>query len=87
MTSFMETSSMASSSTKPRRLGGKLFFYVQELKEEMKRVSWTPSSELKLCTKAVVASTFLFGLGIYIADFAIKNVLEVFSWITRFIFG
>ena len=50
--------------------------FIHELKEELKKVTWTSKEELLLCTKVVVASTFLLGMGIYLVDLLIKGVLN-----------
>ena len=50
--------------------------YVRELKEELKRVSWTSKEELFLSTKIVVGATFMFGLGIYLVDLVIQGSLN-----------
>ncbi|NNM44119.1 MAG: preprotein translocase subunit SecE [Chlamydiae bacterium] len=65
----------------------KSFSYLSELKEELKKVAWTTKPELVLCTKVVVYSTFLFGLGIYLVDLLIKGVLNGFSFFMHLIFG
>lgn len=61
--------------------------YVRELKEELKKVTWTTRDELVLCTKIVVGSTFVFGISIYLADLVIKGVLNGFSAFVHLIFG
>lgn len=63
------------------------FTFIRDLKEELKKVSWTTKQELILCTKIVVWSTFIFGLGIYIADLMIKSSLELIKLVLHFIFG
>ena len=68
--------------TKPSKLG-----YVRELKEELKKVTWTAKDELSLFTKVVVGSTFFLGLGIYGVDLAIKTVLNGFGGLIHLIFG
>lgn len=59
--------------------------FVGELKEELKKVSWTTKQELISCTKIVLISTFCFGIGIYLVDFVIKGTLELIksgvSWL------
>ena len=50
--------------------------YVKELKEELKRVSWTTKEELITSTKIVVGTTFAFGLGIYLVDLMIQGSLN-----------
>lgn len=51
--------------------------FIGELKEELKKVSWTTKQELISCTKIVLISTFCFGIGIYLVDFVIKGTLEL----------
>ena len=50
--------------------------YVKELKEELKRVSWTSKGELFHSTKIVVGSTFAFGFGVYLVDLVIQGSLN-----------
>jgi preprotein translocase subunit SecE len=64
-----------------------VFSFIQEFKEELKKVTWTSKSELILCTKIVLATTFVFGLGIYLTDLAISGVLNAFRYAVHFIFG
>lgn len=61
--------------------------FVRELKEELRKVTWTPKEELLFCTKIVVASTFLLGIGIYLVDLLIKGVLNGISGLVHLIFG
>lgn len=72
--------------TKPsRRNFGKS--YIAELKEELKKVTWTTKDELILFTKIVIGSTFSLGLGIYGVDLLIKGVLNGFGALIHLIFG
>jgi len=61
--------------------------YIRELKEELKKVTWTTKDELVFCTKVVVGSTFVFGIGIYLIDLVIKGVLNGFGSLVHLIFG
>ena len=81
--------SRASADAKGQKSGGRksVFVYVQELKEELKKVTWTTKGELQFSTKMVVGATFLFGLGIYLADFFIKGSLDLIKAVLHFIFG
>jgi preprotein translocase subunit SecE len=63
------------------------FSFIQEFKEELKKVTWTTKSELIFCTKIVVGATFVFGLGIYVTDLIINGVLDTIRFIMHFIFG
>jgi preprotein translocase subunit SecE len=60
---------------------------LQGLKDELRKVAWTSKEELKICTKIVVGSTFMFGLGIYGVDLVVKGFLEAIHMITRLVFG
>lgn len=64
-----------------------LFTYIQELKDELKKVSWTSLEELRFSTKMVVLATIFFGLGIYLVDFFIKGSLDSIRVVLHFIFG
>lgn len=61
--------------------------WLQGLKGELKKVSWTSREELKLCTKIVVGSTICFGLGIYVVDLVVKGFLDGIHVLTRIVFG
>ena len=63
------------------------FNYWTELKQELKKVTWTAKDELILFTKIVVGTTFIFGLGIYVVDLLIKGVLTGFARLVHLIFG
>jgi preprotein translocase subunit SecE len=71
--------------TGKKKKEGRSFF--GELKEELKKVSWTTKDELISSTKVVLLSIFLFGLGIYVVDLLVKGVLEGIKVSLRFIFG
>lgn len=64
-----------------------LFGYIQELKDELKKVNWTTQEELRFATKMVVLSTVFFGLGIYLVDFFVKGSLDAVKNILHRIFG
>jgi preprotein translocase subunit SecE len=64
-----------------------IFTYIQELKDELKKVSWTTQEELRFSTKMVVLTTIFFGLGIYLVDFFIKGSLDSIRTVLHFIFG
>lgn len=50
--------------------------FFRDMKEEMKKVSWTTKRELAVCTKIVVGSIFVLGLGIYLVDLIIRYCLQ-----------
>ncbi len=61
--------------------------YVRELKAELKKVTWTTKEELTLCTKIVIGSMFIFGMGVYLSDLLIKGCLDGFTTIIHLVFG
>jgi len=65
----------------------KRFSYLQDFKDELKKVTWTSKEELKVCTKIVIGAIFFFGLSIYLIDLIIRNVLLGIESIARMIFG
>jgi preprotein translocase subunit SecE len=64
-----------------------LYRFIEELKQELKKVSWTSASELKTATKTVIISTFAFGFGIYLVDLVIKGALATVGMLFRWFFG
>ena len=64
-----------------------VFSYIQDLKDELRKVSWTSQEELSFSTKMVVLATLFFGVGIYLVDFVIKSGLEFIRIVVHFIFG
>lgn len=62
-------------------------FFLREVQQELKKVSWTSKEELKNCTKIVLGSIFLLGIGIYIMDLMIQGSLYLISSFAKFIGG
>ena len=85
MSTLMENKLKKSSMERKKRKD--LFTLISELKEELKKVSWTTKSELISATKIVVISVFVFGMGIYFADLLIKGALELVKRSLLFVFG
>ena len=65
---------------------GKTFSFIADVKNEVKKITWTTKKELKSSTRIVILTTVLFGFTIYLIDFLLKNALEVVSHILRLIF-
>lgn len=61
--------------------------FIQQMKEEMKRVSWTTKEELFTCTKIVITAIFVLGLGIYLIDLIIQFVINGIGGLARLIGG
>ena len=82
-----QSNAISGASSRKKSKGKALFSHVEELKEELKKVSWTTQEELKLSTKIVIVSIFAFGFGIYFFDLVIKGVLDSVALFVHFIFG
>ena len=59
--------------------------FLQDMKEEIKKVSWTSREELKNCGKIVIGSMFILGIGIYIVDLFIRLSLDGIKNLARLI--
>ena len=59
--------------------------FIRDMKEEMKRVSWSSREDLVVCAKIVIGAIFVLGLGIYVIDLLIRFVLQVISKLTYLI--
>ena len=81
--------SRTSSGVKPVRASkiSLVFGYIQALKQELAKVSWTTKQELQFSTRMVIGATFLFGLGIYVVDLIIRKGLDLVGLVVHFIFG
>ena len=78
---------MESNTKKSAKKSKNPLIFISELKEELKKVSWTTKSELLSATKIVILSMFGFGIGIYLVDLLIKGVLEAIKRTAFYIFG
>jgi len=80
-------SEIQSSPAKEKVKKRSFFRFIEELKEELKKVSWTTKAELRVSVKVVTISMFLFGFGVYLADIVIKTGLQGFGSLVRLLFG
>ncbi len=59
--------------------------YFESVKTEFTKIQWTEGNEVWTYAKIVVASTFIFGLVIYLADLIIQRALGgldmIFKWL------
>lgn len=61
--------------------------YFQDIKSEIKKISWTTKDELIFSTKLVVLSTVVFGLAIYFMEIVIRACLGFLGLIAKLIGG
>lgn len=64
------------SAAKKKKAKSKKTSFFQDMKEEMKKVSWTTKEELAICTRIVIGAIFALGLGIYVVDLVIRFVIQ-----------
>jgi len=72
------------SAAKKKKAKTKSHFF-KDMKEEMKKVSWTTREELLTCTRIVVGAIFALGIGIYAVDLFIRFVLQGIGSLVRLI--
>ncbi len=65
----------------------KVMTFFSDIKDEFSKITWTSREELLSYTKIVVATTFVFGLLVYIIDLTIQAVLHGLSYFARLIGG
>lgn len=58
-----------------------------EMKQELRKISWTSKKELLKYTKMVVSSMFVVGFVIYCVDLVIQRSLSFIQFLTLRIFG
>jgi preprotein translocase subunit SecE len=75
-TTTPEAKEVTLSGWKPRELVG-------QMKEEIRKITWTSPQELKVYTQIVVGATFAFGMTIYLLDLLIQSSLDGLAFIMR----
>jgi preprotein translocase subunit SecE len=50
--------------------------FVEDIKSEINKITWTSRDELLVFTKIVVGATLAFGMSIYLLDLIIQSVLS-----------
>lgn len=61
--------------------------WIEEIKHEIKTISWTTPEELRVYTQIVVGATFFFGMGVYLVDLAIHEALNLLTVISQLLVG
>jgi preprotein translocase subunit SecE len=61
--------------------------FVEEIKSEIQKITWTSREELLAYTKIVIGATFIFGMAIYFLDLIIQGVLNGLNLLLNFIGG
>lgn len=64
---------------KPALGSSKIVEFIESVKAEFKKISWTTPEELRVYTQVVVIGTFIFGMLVYCVDLLIQGVLNSLS--------
>ncbi len=64
-----------------------MFTFFGDVKQEIKRITWTGKDELRGYTKIVVGATFALGLGIWIVDVCLRSTMDALSVLIHWIAG
>lgn len=73
------------SAAKKKKAKAKKTNFFQDMKEEMKKVTWTTKEELATCTRIVIGAIFALGLSIYVVDLVIRYALQGIGSLFRLI--
>ena len=57
--------------------------FLAGVKEEFRKISWTNREELKVYTKVVILTTFVFGMLVFCTDFFIQNCLDGLDYVIK----
>ena len=60
--------------------------YLEEMKQEIKKISWPTRGEIVQSTKVVIGSTFFLGFSVYLVDLFVKGVLDSTARIMKVLF-
>ncbi|MBS4168863.1 preprotein translocase subunit SecE [Parachlamydia sp. AcF125] len=63
------------------------FGFLENIKAEFQKITWTSQEELLAYAKIVVGATFAFGIGIYIMDVFIQTILAGLGNVVHLIAG
>ncbi|MDB6080829.1 MAG: secE [Chlamydiia bacterium] len=61
--------------------------FLENVKSEFFKIQWTEDQDVKVYAKIVLISTFLLGMGIYLADVLIQKALFVVDVLFKLLFG
>lgn len=59
--------------------------FIEDVKSEIQKITWTSRDELIFYTKLVVGATFIFGMAIYLLDLTIQATLGGLNFLLHLI--
>ncbi len=72
---------MANELAVSKEVAGKVGSYIQDVRAEMKRVTWPGKQEVYGTTVMVIITTFLFGFNFMICDDVFRRLIEfILNW-------
>jgi preprotein translocase subunit SecE len=60
--------------------------FIEDMKQEFKKISWPSKTEILQSTKVVIVSTFFLGFSVYLVDLFVKGVLDSTARIIKMLF-
>lgn len=82
-----KTQASTSDTTRVTSKSKRIRDFIGDIKSEIEKINWTSKEELQAYTKIIVIATFIFGLGIYLADLFIQFFLQSLANFVRLIGG
>jgi len=61
--------------------------FLEQVKSEFFKITWTKQEELLTYTKIVIGATFLCGFSVYFIDLTIKSLLQMFEHLFKVLFS
>ena len=77
----METSGIQEVEIVPEK-----YSFLEEMKKEIKKISWPSGKEIFQMTKVVIGSTFFLGFSVYLVDLFLKGMLDSTARIIKMLF-
>lgn len=77
----METSSIQEVEIVPEK-----YSFLEEMKKEIKKISWPSGKEIFQMTRVVIGSTFFLGFSVYLVDLFLKGMLDSTARIIKMLF-
>jgi len=77
----VETSSIQEVEIVPEK-----YSFLEEMKKEIKKISWPSGKEIFQMTRVVIGSTFFLGFSVYLVDLFLKGMLDSTARIIKMLF-
>lgn len=84
-----KTPTQTSTSTPPTAKFGlkNILDYIDDIKTEFYKITWTTREELIVYTQIVVVATFLMGIAVFFVDVLLQSAMALLRMIVQALFG